>query len=120
RVVQSADTWPTGAPEMASLVGVTQTTAGSVPLRPRGNVTYLAVWANQGRSVLEASQTQPVLIGFSEIVWPPGHLTVNVTADKAVAAAWRAPEGSRVEVQRFPHGVPIHYDQARLLPPEAV
>ncbi|NLE97506.1 MAG: hypothetical protein GX596_05895 [Propionibacterium sp.] len=120
RVVQSADTWPTGAPEVASLVGVTYATAGSLPLRPRGPVTYLAIWANQGSSLLEASQSQPVLIGASEVVWPPSHFTLNVTADKAVAASWRAPEGSRVEVQRFPHGVPIHYDQARMLPPDAV
>src|SRR5699024_5236043 len=44
----------------------------------------------------------------------------NVTADKAVAAQWRVPEGSRVEVQRVPAGMPVAYDLARMLPPEAV
>lgn len=120
RIVQSPDSWPTGAPELASPVGVTHAVAGSVPLRPRGQVTYVAVWAYQGRSALEASQSHPVLIGASEVVWPPNHFTVNVTADKAVAAQWRVPEGSRVEVQRFPTGVPVAYDQARMLPPDAV
>ncbi len=120
RIVQSPDSWPTGAPEMASPVGVTTATAGTVRLQPRGQVTYLAVWANQGDSVLAASQSQPVLVGSTEVVWPPTSITVNVTPDKGVAASWRAPEGSRVEVQRFPDGIPVQYDQSRLLPPEAV
>lgn len=120
RIVSSGDSWPTGAPEMASLEGVTLATAGSLPARPVGQVTYFAVWANQGDSVLAASQSQPILVGSTEVVWPPPAMTVNVTPEKKVAGTWTAPAGSRVEVQRFRKGRHIAYDQSRLLPPDAV
>nr|WP_159087369.1 hypothetical protein [Tessaracoccus timonensis] len=120
RIVQSGDSWPVGSPDLGSPVGVTPATAGSVQLHARGQVTYLAVWAYQGRSQLEATQSQPTLIGKSEVVWPPSGLELSVTPDKMVAASWNAPAGSKIEVQRFPEGVPVAYDPSRLLPAESV
>lgn len=110
RIVESSSTWPSGAPEVGGLVGVTTATSGTLRLRGSGPVTYLAVWANQGSSVLDASHSQPVLIGVSQIVWPPRELSAQVTPNRTVAAVLSAPSGSRVEVQRFPEGVTIAYD----------
>lgn len=69
RIVESASTWPSGAPELGGLIGVTRATSGSVHIRPSGPVTYLAVWANQGDSLLGAAHAQPRLVGFSQLVW---------------------------------------------------
>ncbi len=120
RIVSSPQSWPVGAPEMAAQQGVTEATAGRFPAVASGAITYYAVWAHQGASVLEASQSQPTLIGSTEVVWPPSSMTVNVTPEKKVAGTWNAPPGSRVEVQRFPEGHPVGYDQSRLLRAEVV
>ncbi|NHB85049.1 hypothetical protein G7085_11685 [Tessaracoccus sp. HDW20] len=97
------------------VVGVTRGTAGTVRLHQSGAVTYLAVWVNQGQTLLEATHAQPRLVGVSQIVWPPSRLTVQVTANQTVTALFTAPEGSRVEVQRFPKGATIAYDITREL-----
>lgn len=120
RIVQSSESWPVGSPDLGAQVGVTTATAGSVHIPANGQVTYLAVWAYQGNSVFDASQSQPVLVGKSDVVWPASQLDLSVTPDKMVAASWKAPEGSKVEVQRFPDGVPIAYDPSRLLASDAV
>lgn len=110
RVVESDSSWPAGAPELGGLIGVTQATSGTVTLRPAGPVTYLAVWVNQGDTLLDAVHAQPLLVGTGQIVWPPSELSVQVTANRTVAALFNAPAGSRVEVQRFPAGVSVTYD----------
>ena len=110
RVVESSSNWPTGAPEIGGLVGVTRRHSGSVRLHPTGAVTYLAVWANQGENLLAAQHAQPTLVGKAEIVWPPMDLSIQVTSDRSVAALLRARPGSRVEVQRFPKGATVNYD----------
>lgn len=121
RIVSSNETWPTGAPELASQVGVATDYAGRAKVDPLGSgVTFFAVWLYQGDSALAASRSQPKLIGFSEVVWPPSSLSINVTPDKAVTGSWQAPAGSRVEVQRFPAGMQINYDPSRMLPEAAV
>lgn len=120
RIVESTSNWPSGAPELGGLVGVTRSTSGSVPMRGSGPVTYLAVWANQGDSILDASHRQPVLVGVGQIVWPPRDLSAQVTANRTVAALLTAPEGSRVEVQRFLKGATVSYDINRELDKELV
>lgn len=115
RVVESASSWPSGAPELGASVGITRATSGTVTLHPTGPVTYLAVWVNQGDSLLSAAHAQPRLVGVAQIVWPPTELSVQVTANRTVAALLTAPEGSRVEVQRFPKGANVSYDINREL-----
>lgn len=110
RVVESDSNWPSGAPELGGLIGVTQATSGTATIRASSPVTYLAVWVNQGETLLDAVHAQPRLVGTSQIVWPPSDLGVQVTANRTVAALFSAPTGSRVEVQRFPAGVTVNYD----------
>lgn len=110
RIVESGSAWPSGAPELAGLLGVTRRTSGSLTKQPAGAVTYLAVWANSGATALEASQAQPTLVGISQVVWPPTDLSVQITAQRTVAALMTVPEGSRIEVQRFPKDAAIAYD----------
>lgn len=120
RVVESASNWPSGAPELGSLVGVTTATSGTAEIHPSGPVTYLAVWVNQGDSLLDATRSQPRLVGVAQVVWPPSGLTVQVTANRTVVALLSTPEGSRVEVQRFRKGATVSYDINRELDRELV
>ena len=114
RVVESSSTGPRGAPEVGGgQLLVTRATAGTLALRSSQAVSYLAVWANQGNTALEAAHAQPQLIGVSEIVWPPRIASAQVGSDRTVAALLTAPSGSRVEVQRFLKGEPVRYDTTR-------
>ncbi len=115
RVVESTSNWPSGAPELGSLVGVTTATSGTVALHPSGPVSYLAVWANQGDTMLDAAHSQPRLVGVGQVIWPPTELSVQVTANRSVAALLTVPAGSRVEVQRFRKGATVSYDINREL-----
>lgn len=120
RIVESTSNWPSGAPELGGLVGVTRSNSGTAQLHPAGPVTYLAVWVNQGDTLLAAAHSQPRLVGVGQVVWPPKELSVQVTANRTVAALLSAPEGSRVEVQRFPKGATISYDINREIDRELV
>ncbi|MBK8077785.1 MAG: hypothetical protein IPK24_20060 [Kineosporiaceae bacterium] len=115
RVVSSPLTWATMAPDLATLVGVTDRPMARTTLRAESAVAYLSVFAHGGTDQASARAAQPRLIATGQIVWPPTNFRLREDAARHVTAVFTVPPGAHVEVQRRLATEPPGYSPARRL-----